>query len=90
MAFYMRRLAYPAERVIPVVRQAHALAPRFAPYRVLLATLLASLGDHEEAADVIRGIPPDAVHCRCCLRRMAAIFRLAGEHASAAAAGKHP
>jgi tetratricopeptide (TPR) repeat protein len=80
MAFYMRRLAYPVEMVIPVVARAHELAPQFIPYRVLLASLLASIGEYQEASDLLRDIPPDSVRCRSCLRRMMTIFRLAGEH----------
>ena len=80
IAFYMRRLAYPVEMVIPVATRAHELAPQFIPYRVLLASLLASIGEYKEASDLLRDIPPDSVRCRCCLRRMMTIFRLAGEH----------
>jgi tetratricopeptide (TPR) repeat protein len=80
MAFYMRRLAYPVEMVIPVVARAHELAPQFIPYRVLLASLLASIREYPEASDLLRDIPPDSVRCRSCLRRMMTIFRLAGEH----------
>lgn len=80
IAFYMRRLAYPVETIIPVATRAHELAPQFIPYRVLLASLLASIGKYEEASDLLRDIPPDSVRCPCCLRRMMTIFRLAGEH----------
>ena len=80
MAFYMRRLAYPVDMVIPVVTRAHELAPQLVPYRVLLASLLASIGEYQEASDLLRHIPPGSVRCRSCLRRMMTIFRLAGEH----------
>jgi pentatricopeptide repeat protein len=79
-AFYMRRLAYPVEMIIPVVTRAHELAPHLIHYRVLLASLLASIGEYQEASDLLRHVPPDSVRCRSCLRRMMAIFRLAGEH----------
>jgi tetratricopeptide (TPR) repeat protein len=80
MAFYMRKLRYPVAMVMPVVTRAHELAPRSIPYRVLLASLLASIGEYQQASDLLRDIPPDSVHCRCCLRRMMTIFHLAGEH----------
>ena len=81
MAFYMRRLGHPATSIIPVVSRAHDLAPRFAPYRVLLGTLMAHVGRHSEATDLLREVQPESIHCPCCLRRMMAIFRLAGDHA---------
>ena len=63
-AYYMRRLAYPAESVIPVVRRAHNSHP--GPPSIACCLTCRGRGDYDEAADVIRGIPPESVHCRCC------------------------
>ena len=85
MAFYMRRLGRPAEAIIPVAARAHELAPQIAPYRVLLASLLSGTGRHREAAELLRGLAPDSIQCRGCLRRMTTIFHLAGDLAMAEA-----
>lgn len=82
-AFYMKRLGYPAEVIVPVVAAAHELAPAFAPYRVLLASLLAALGRADEAYDVSREVSPDSTRCACCLAKMMTIFRAAGDDARA-------
>lgn len=79
IAFYMRRLGHPPEAVIPVVARAHELAPRLTLYRVLLGSLLAGVGRQKEAYDLLRGVAPESVRCCGCLRRMMAVFRLAGD-----------
>lgn len=81
IAFYMRRLGHPPEAILPMVARAHELAPGVTPYRVLLALLLGHVGQHHEAADLLREVPPDSIDCPCCLNRMRAVFRLAGDHA---------
>jgi tetratricopeptide (TPR) repeat protein len=81
IAFYMRRLGHPAESLIPVVARAHELAPEVTTYRVLLASLLANTGEHQEAYELLRDVPPESVRCSGCLRRMMAVFRLAGDDA---------
>lgn len=81
MAFYMRRLGHPAASLIPVVTRAHDLAPEVVTYRVLLASLLAHTGEPQEAYELLRDVPPESVRCTGCLRRMMAVFRLAGDDA---------
>ncbi len=81
MAFYMRRLGHPVEALIPVVTRAHDLAPEIVTYRVLLASLLATTGEHQEAYELLRDVPSESVQCAGCLRRMMAVFRLAGDDA---------
>jgi pentatricopeptide repeat protein len=81
MAFYMRRLGYPIETILPVVARAHELAPQLRLYRVLLGSLLAGVGRQEEAYDLLRGVAVESVRCCGCLRRMMAVFRLAGDEA---------
>ena len=83
MAFYMRRLGHPVESLIPVVTHAHDLAPEIVTYRVFLASLLATTGKHQEAYELLRDVPPESVRCSGCLRRMMAVFRLAGDDARA-------
>ena len=81
MAFYMRRLGHPVEALIPVVTRAHDLAPEIVTYRVLLASLLATTGEHQEAYELLHDVPSESVQCAGCLRRMMAVFRLAGDDA---------
>jgi hypothetical protein len=82
MAYYMRRLGSPLQAIIPIVRRAQALAPHLLPYRVLLASLLAEVGQMEEAYELLlRDASPASVNCPCCLHRMLTIFRIAGDEA---------
>jgi Flp pilus assembly protein TadD len=84
MAYYMRRLKYPAALVRAVVSQAHRLAPDSTVYRVALAILHEELGDWEQAHAVVRGVAPDCVCCAHCVARMQAIHELAGDEPAAA------
>jgi thioredoxin-like negative regulator of GroEL len=77
IAFYGRRLGRSAEAVLPHVRQAFELAPEVPLYRITLACLLDACGEQEEARELLREVPMDAVQCRCCLRRMATILQRA-------------
>jgi len=81
MAFYMRRLGHPAASLILVVTRAHDLAPELVTYRVLLASLLAHTGEPQEAYELLRDVPLESVRCTGYLRRMIAVFHLAGEDA---------
>jgi Flp pilus assembly protein TadD len=79
VAYYLRRLGHPAEAALPAVARAHELAPSVPLYRVALASLLAHAGEHEEAYDLLRGVDPRSVGCRCCLGRMMSVFLRAGD-----------
>ena len=79
VAYYLRRLGHPAEAALPAVALAHELAPGVPLYRVVLASLLAQAGEHEEAYDLLRGVDPRSVGCRCCLHRMMSVFLRAGD-----------
>jgi Flp pilus assembly protein TadD len=86
VAFYRRRLGEPPVAVFDDVARAHELDPANTLYRVTLASLLDLLGRREEACDLLRDLDPNAVRCRCCLRRMMGILassgpRPAGDHA---------
>jgi hypothetical protein len=67
--------------LIPVVTRAHDLAPGIVTDRVLLASLLATTGEHQGAYELPRDVPSGSVLCTGCLRRMMAVFRLAGDDA---------
>lgn len=80
VAYYLRRLGHPLEAAVPPVSRAHQLAPNVPLYRIVLASLMTKLGDHEEAYDLLRGVDPQSVGCRCCLTRMMTVFSRAGDH----------
>lgn len=79
VAYYRRRLGAPVESIYPEVLRAHEIQPASPLYRITLATLLERFGQREEAYDLLRDVNPASVSCWCCLRRMAAIFRVAGD-----------
>ena len=79
IGFYLRRLGHPPAAAIPPIARAQELAPRLPLYRVALAGLLTGVGRQEEAYDLLRGVDPRLVGCRCCLGRMMAIFQHAGD-----------
>ena len=79
-AYYLRRLGYSAETVLPIVLQAYESAPNVALYRVALASLLNGVGEIEEAQDLIRGVTPESIGCRCCLQRVLAVFQSADDN----------
>ncbi|MBX6312449.1 MAG: tetratricopeptide repeat protein [Isosphaeraceae bacterium] len=79
IGFYLRRLGHPPEAAIPPIARAQELAPGSTLYRMVLAGLLAGIGQREEAYDLLRGVNPRLVGCRCCLRRMMAVFQHAGD-----------
>ncbi len=79
IAFYLRRLGHSPEDLIFPAQRALELAPHCVTYRVLLGSLLARVGRLQEASDVFRPIPPGALSCSGCLRRMMEVFRLTGD-----------
>lgn len=79
VAYYLRRLGEPVESVLPLLKQAHQLAPRVDLYRVTLGTALDQLGFREEAYELLRELDPASIRCRSCLRRMMEIFRCVGD-----------
>lgn len=85
MAYYMRKLKYPAALVRAVVARAHRLAPDSTVYRVALAILHEELGDWEQAHAVVRGMPPNRVCCAHCVAHLQTICEMAGDEPAAAA-----
>ncbi len=79
MVFYICRLGYPAKVAIPLMRQVVELSPDCSFYCSTLAFLLAADGNHQEAYDLLRDMPPAEAGCSCQLRRMMAIFEAVGD-----------
>ena len=90
VAYYLHRLGHPAEAALPAVALAHELAPGVPLYRVVLASLLAQAGEHEEAYDLLHGVDPRSVGCRCCLHRMMSVFLLRETSPASGTAGPRP
>jgi tetratricopeptide (TPR) repeat protein len=78
-AYYMAKLKMPAAKVERHLRAAHELAPTAIPYRVALAGALAKAGRYEEACELVRGVPSEAVCCPACLRRLGGAAEVAGD-----------
>lgn len=85
VAFYLRRLGAPLEEVVKSTARAHELAPQVPLYRVVLASLLHEMDQTEEAYDLLRQLPPEAVACPCSLRRMMLVFDAVSDHERARA-----
>lgn len=79
VAYAMRKLGHSSESILPTMLRAHELAPESPVYRIVLASLLAQVGHHDEAYDLLRDVRPDSVRCPCCVRRIMAIFQRAGD-----------
>ncbi len=79
IAFYLCRLGFPPEALIPHLAMAMDLAPDVPHYRLNLAFAWADIGCHREAAELLAPVPPAAVRCPCQLERMRAVFERAGD-----------
>jgi Flp pilus assembly protein TadD len=80
IAFYLRKLGHPVEEVLEPARRAFELAPGSSLYRVTLSALLEHLGRRDEARALMQDVDPGSIACSCCLRRVATLFRQAGDH----------
>lgn len=79
IAYYLRRLGYPAGMILPELTRAFELDPRHPVYRTSLALLLADDGRRDEAYDLLRELPVDRCQCACGLRRMKSLFQAVGD-----------
>ncbi|WP_169975706.1 tetratricopeptide repeat protein [Tautonia rosea] len=83
IAFYLRKLGHPVEDVLEPIHRAFELAPGSTLYRVTLSALLDHLGRRAEACSLMRDVDPASIECSCCLRRVATLFRQAGDQGRA-------
>lgn len=79
MAYYLAKLNRPLTKIIRHLRAAVELSPRAVPYRVALASALASSARPEEACAVIVCVPAEAIGCADCLKRLQGAAEDAGE-----------
>ncbi len=80
VAFYLRKLGFPACLALPPMTRAFELAPHHPMYRSNLAFLLVEEGREDEAYELLRELPPNACVCSCQLRRMMRLFQTLGDH----------
>jgi Flp pilus assembly protein TadD len=81
VAYYLSRLGNPPEALIPPLAMAMDLAPHIHHYRINLAFALAQAGRQDQAHELLKVVPLEAVRCPCWMRRMQAIFESVGDHA---------
>jgi Flp pilus assembly protein TadD len=85
VAYYLGQLGRPPGTLVRPLEAAFALAPRALTYRLNLAALYADLGRPADAYALVRGVPADAVRCRCLCRRLLPAFEHAGDRDGLAA-----
>jgi len=88
LGYYLGRQSRPLAEIEAAARQAIALAPHVANYRVGLASLLWQQGDRRAAfreADVLPIAELNGLKCECCLRRLIKVFWQAHSFAKSSA-----
>jgi Flp pilus assembly protein TadD len=80
VAYYLHRLGNPPKALIPPLVMAMDLAPHIPHYRINLAFALSQSGRHNEAHELLKTVPLEAISCPCWLRRMQQIFQRVGDH----------
>jgi len=86
MAYYMNKLDYPLECIVPLLRRAISLAPDSRLYRVSLAVLCARSGNWDEAYAIFAPLDVAEMRCQTCVRFMAGAFDRRGDIAKRDAA----
>lgn len=81
IAFYLCRLGFSSEALIPHLAMAMDLAPNALHYRLNLAFAWADVGCPHEAHELLKPVALEDVCCPCWLRRMQRIFERVGDHA---------
>ncbi|MCE9604448.1 MAG: hypothetical protein K8U03_06025 [Planctomycetia bacterium] len=79
MAYYMNKLDYPLECVVPLLRRAISLAPDSRLYRISLAVLCARSGNWEESYMLFAPLRIADMNCQTCVRFMARVFERHGD-----------
>lgn len=74
MAYFMQRLGYPTECVLPLLRRALALEPERPIYRLSVGVVCARTGLLDDAYELLCGVDPRCVTCASCLQTMARLF----------------
>lgn len=89
MAFYMSKLRYPTECVLPLLRRALALEPTRPLYRLALAVVCARSGRRRETYELFCGVEIRNLACASCLQTMIGVFAEFGDNERLAAAEAH-
>ncbi|MCI0464082.1 MAG: tetratricopeptide repeat protein [Gemmataceae bacterium] len=85
IAFYLCRLGFSSEALIPHLAMAMDLAPQVLHYRLNLAFAWTEAGCHQQAHELLKPVALEDVSCLCWLARMRHIFERVGDHERAAA-----
>jgi tetratricopeptide (TPR) repeat protein len=80
MAYYMNKLGYPPEVILPLLRQCRALSPECRLYRTSLAVMCGRAGHWEEAYELFAEVDPATLRCQTCVRFMIRVFEHIGDH----------
>jgi tetratricopeptide (TPR) repeat protein len=80
MAYYMNKLGYPPEVILPLLRQCRALSPESRLYRTSLAVMCGRAGHWEDAYELFADIDPSSLRCQTCVRFMISVFERIGDH----------
>jgi predicted Zn-dependent protease len=80
MAYYMNKLGYPPEVILPLLRQCRALSPESRLYRTSLAVMYGRAGHWEEAYELFAEVDPASLRCQTCVRFMIRVFEHIGDH----------
>ena len=81
MAFYMTKLDYPLQHVLPVLERAHSLAPDCIHYRAALAIMYCRAERWTQSYQLFSALEPEQVGCLNCLRHMIHVFERVGDDA---------
>jgi tetratricopeptide (TPR) repeat protein len=80
MIFYMNKLNYPVECILPLFRRAISLDPSSQLYRLGLAAMCARAQQWDEAYEACCGLTAREVACPNCLNFVIRVFENAGDH----------
>jgi tetratricopeptide (TPR) repeat protein len=81
IAYYLCRLGYPPQALIPHLAMALDLAPNTLRYQLNLAFAWAEIGCDQEAHALLNAVNVEDVCCPCVLRRMREVFERVHDHA---------
>lgn len=80
MAYYMNKLHYPPEVILPLLRRSLEMAPDCKTYRVSLAVMCGRAGHWDEAYELFVEIDPGKVGCQTCIGFMVHVYERVGDH----------
>lgn len=80
IAYYMNKLGYPGECILPLLHRARSLAPDCQLYQISLAVIYVRLGQTLDAYEQFCDLQIENVRCLGCLELMVRTFDRMGDH----------